>query len=39
MACLDKIGRNLALPGTPEPVQDKDVSLPQIIKIKYSHIL
>ena len=32
LACVDKFECNLALPGTAEPIQDKDVLLPQIIK-------
>ena len=37
LACLNKFERNLALPGTTESIQDKDVLLPQIIKKICSH--
>ena len=37
LACVDKFERNLTLPGSTEPVQDKDVLLPQIIKKIFSH--
>ena len=37
LACVNKFERSLALPGTAESVQDKDVSLPQIIKKVFSH--
>ena len=32
LACVNKFERSLALPGTAESVQNKDVLLPQIIK-------
>ena len=34
---IDKFERNLALPGTAEPVQDKNMLLPEIIKKILSH--
>src|SRR5882724_7522123 len=37
LACINKFERSLALPGTTESIQDKDVSLPQIIKKVFSH--
>ena len=35
---IDKFERNLALPGTAEPVQDKNMLLPEIIKKILSHL-
>ena len=38
LARIDKFERNLALPGTTEPVQDKNMLLPQIIEKILSHL-
>ena len=38
LACVDKFECNLALPGTTEPVKDKDMLLSQIIKKIFSHL-
>src|SRR5882672_2400813 len=37
LACVNKFERSLALPGTAESEQDKDMLLPQIIKKIFSH--
>ena len=37
LARIDKFERNLALPGTTEPVQDEDMLRPQIMEKILSH--
>ena len=37
LACVDKFEHNLALPGTTEPIQDKDVLHPKMMEKILSH--